>query len=162
MCSSDLSEAQEWTHSLNISDENDEPESTTSQTTVAPPNERVLRPPGGSANYRFYFSAVGFKVIALYFVLVSVAAFLFSSSALWLELWVQHQNDESKESFYFWMYWALQLTCVALLSVYFVFCDNVMSPRASSRLHFGTLKTILSAPLDYRSEEHTSELQSHS
>jgi ABC-type multidrug transport system fused ATPase/permease subunit len=142
-------EAQDSTNDKNISIENNEMRNITAKTTSTPPDGRVLRLPGGFANYRFYFSAVGFKAIALYFVLVLVASFLFSSSALWLELWVQHQNDDTKESFYFRMYWALQLTCVAALSVYIVFCENVMSPRASSKLHFGTLKAIFGAPLDY-------------
>lgn len=122
---------------------------TSAKKVASPPNERVMRPPGGFANYQLYFGAIGQRMVISFSVLVAVSAFLYSTSSLWLEQWIQHQDDKAKEAFYFRFYWGLQIASVLIISVYFSFYQTIMGPKASSRLHFGTLKSIIEAPLDY-------------
>ncbi|TQV95595.1 hypothetical protein V2A60_000779 [Cordyceps javanica] len=106
-------------------------------------------PPGLSDDYSFYFAAVGSLTFFIFFLLAATATFLFTFSTLWLELWMAAEGDSVKERFYFGTFWALQITCLLAMLVYFTYTSNVMGPKASSQLHFGALKTIVLAPLDY-------------
>ncbi|KAJ6780632.1 hypothetical protein PWT90_01728 [Aphanocladium album] len=106
-------------------------------------------PPGHSDDYSFYFSAVGRWTFLTFFLLALLSTFLFTFSTLWLEIWVAAAGNSDKEKLYFRIFWALQVTCVFSLLVYFTYTSTVMGPKASSKLHFGALKTIVLAPLDY-------------
>ncbi|OAA71497.1 ABC transporter, transmembrane domain, type 1 [Cordyceps fumosorosea ARSEF 2679] len=106
-------------------------------------------PPGHGDDYSFYFAAVGPFTFLIFFLLAVVSTFLFTFSTLWLEIWVAAEGDSDRERFYFRTFWALQVTCLLVLLVYFTYTSNVMGPKASSKLHFGALKTIILAPLDY-------------
>ncbi|KAM3470947.1 hypothetical protein MY5147_006101 [Beauveria neobassiana] len=106
-------------------------------------------PPGHSDDYSFYFAAVGSGTFFVFFLLAIAAAFLFTFSTLWLEIWIAAEGDASKERLYFATFWALQITCILVMLVYFTCTSTVMGPKASSQLHFGALKTLIQAPLDY-------------
>ncbi|KAJ3490459.1 hypothetical protein NLG97_g5781 [Lecanicillium saksenae] len=106
-------------------------------------------PPGYSDDYSFYLSAVGRWTFVSFFLLVLLATFLFTFSTLWLEIWVAASGDPAKEKLYFRIFWALQITCILSLLIEFTYASTVMGPKASSKLHFGALKTIVLAPLDY-------------
>ncbi|KAM3505474.1 hypothetical protein MY10362_002923 [Beauveria mimosiformis] len=106
-------------------------------------------PPGHSDDYSFYFAAVGSGTFFVFFLLAIAAAFLFTFSTLWLEIWIAAEGDGPKERLYFRTFWALQITCILVLLVYFTYTSIVMGPKASSKLHFGALKTLVQAPLDY-------------
>ncbi|PQK08797.1 hypothetical protein BB8028_0001g08700 [Beauveria bassiana] len=106
-------------------------------------------PPGHSDDYSFYFAAVGSGTFFVFFLLAIAAAFLFTFSTLWLEIWIAAEGDASKERLYFATFWALQITCILVMLVYFTYTSTVMGPKASSQLHFGALKTLIQAPLDY-------------
>ncbi|OAR02077.1 hypothetical protein LLEC1_06376, partial [Akanthomyces lecanii] len=106
-------------------------------------------PPGHSNDYSFYFAAVGAWTFVTFFLLAISATFLFTFSTLWLEMWIAAEGDTARERFYFRAFWALQVTCILVMLVYFTFTSNVMGPKASSKLHFAALKTIFLARLDY-------------
>ncbi|PMB73134.1 Canalicular multispecific organic anion transporter 2 [Beauveria bassiana] len=106
-------------------------------------------PPGHSDDYSFYFAAVGSGTFFVFFLLAIAAAFLFTFSTLWLEIWIAAEGDAYKERLYFATFWALQITCILVMLVYFTYTSTVMGPKASSQLHFGALKTLVQAPLDY-------------
>lgn len=106
-------------------------------------------PPGHGDDYSFYFAAVGPWIFVTFFLLAVSATFLFTFSTLWLEIWMAAEGDTSRERFYFRTFWALQVTCILVMLAYFTFTSNVMGPKASSKLHFEALKTILLARLDY-------------
>ncbi|OAA80536.1 ABC transporter [Akanthomyces lecanii RCEF 1005] len=106
-------------------------------------------PPGHSDDYSFYFAAVGPWTFVTFFLLAVSSTFLFTFSTLWLEIWMAAEGDTSRERFYFHTFWALQVACILVMLVYFTFTSNVMGPKASSKLHFAALKTILLARLDY-------------
>lgn len=106
-------------------------------------------PPGHSDDYSFYFAAVGLWTFLVFLLLAIVATFLYTFATLWLEIWVSAEGNPSKERLYFQIFWALQVTCFFTLLVYFTYTSTVMGPKASSKLHFGALKTLVLAPLDY-------------
>ncbi|KAM3504353.1 hypothetical protein MY11210_008385 [Beauveria gryllotalpidicola] len=106
-------------------------------------------PPGHSDDYSFYFAAVGPGTFFVFFLLGIAAAFLLTFSTLWLEIWIAAEEDASKERLYFRTFWALQITCILVVLVYFTYTSTVMGAKASSQLHFGALKTLVQAPLDY-------------
>ncbi|OAA42855.1 ABC transporter, transmembrane domain, type 1 [Beauveria brongniartii RCEF 3172] len=106
-------------------------------------------PPGHSDDFSFYFAAVGSGTLFVFFLLAIAAAFLVTFSTLWLEIWIAAEGDAPKERLYFRTFWALQITCVLVMLVYFTYTSTVMGPKASSQLHFGALKTLVQAPLDY-------------
>ncbi|KAM3484550.1 hypothetical protein MY8738_002058 [Beauveria namnaoensis] len=113
------------------------------------PGTLPMVPPGHSDDYSFYFAAVGSGTFFVFFLLAIAAAFLFTFSTLWLEIWIAAKGDASKERLYFATFWALQITCILVMLVYFTYTSTVMGPKASSQLHFGALKTLVQAPLDY-------------
>lgn len=113
------------------------------------PGNLPMVPPGHHDEYGFFMAAVGPRIIATFFVLAFIGTFLYTFSSLWLEMWVAAEGEPAKAQFFFRAYWVLQLACLASLAIFFAFSLTVMGPRASSTLHFDTLRAILLAPLDY-------------
>lgn len=106
-------------------------------------------PPGVQSDYSFYLAAVGPWVFTTFVVLAAIGTSTYVFSTLGLEVWISAEGDPAKEQFYFRAYWALQISCLVSILAYFTYTLTVMGPIASSKLHFGALKTLILAPLDY-------------
>ena len=104
---------------------------------------------GGLSEYRFYFKTVGYIMLVPFFGFATVFAFLYNFGTVWLEIWQDANDSDSKFAFYIGIFFMLQILCLSLLALFAGYGGTVMGPKASRRLHLGALKTLLQAPLAY-------------